>query len=331
MKNKDALIDQIREAIQSAYSIVVIGHDRPDGDAIGSSLAMGLFLESIGKEVTVLNNNRVPNQLLFLPEIDKVMDPDDVHIDADLVIVLDSAGKDRVNRRVWEAVEGCDGPVINIDHHISNTNFGDINYVDSVSPATAQIVSELAEAFGWSMTSQIADHLYTGISTDTGSFQYPNTTAKTYRIIAGLVDAGADVGRLNQMLYENYPARRVQLLRTLLQDMRLDYNGRCVSVCLTKEVSRELGVKPGDAEGIIDVIRAIDSVIVAVFFEEFPDGKVRVSSRSKSDEVSVSKICGKLGGGGHTRAAGVRLAGPLGEATEIFLEEVGESIAAAED
>lgn len=326
MKKREEAISQIQEAIQHAERIAVISHDRPDGDAIGSSMAMGLLLEKEGKTVTVLNNDPVPNQLQFLPAIEKVTAPDGTEIEVDLIIVLDAAGKDRVNDRVWAAVSGSNAPIINIDHHISNPEFGDINCVDAVSPATAQIVFEVANALGWNIDSDIAEYLYTGISTDTGSFSYPNTTAKTYRIGADLIEAGADVGRLNQLLYENYPERRVQMLRILLQDMRIDFDARCASLSLPLAVTEELGLHTGDTEGLIDVIRAIDTVIVAVFFEELPDGKVRVSSRSKTERVSVSEICTSLGGGGHTLAAGVRLAGPLDVAREKFINEVGKKI-----
>ncbi len=326
MENREQTISEIGEAIDIAERIVVISHDRPDGDAIGSSVAMGLLLKKVGKTVTILNNDPVPNQLLFLPEVDLVKEPGGITIETDLIVVLDAAAKDRVSERVWAAVGDSGAQVINIDHHISNTGYGDINYVDAVSPATAQIVCELAETFGWSIDADIADHLYVGISTDTGSFRYPNTTAKTYRIGADLIDAGADVGRLNQLLYENYPERRVQLLRLLLQDMRIEFEGRCASVSLPLDVTRELGLQTGDSEGVIDVIRAIDTVLVAVFFEELPGGKIRVSSRSKTDAVSVGDICGSLGGGGHTLAAGVRLTGPLDQARERFLAEVGKHI-----
>ena len=187
---------------------------------------------------------------------------------------------------------------INIDHHISNTEYGDLNCVDSTSPATGQILFQLAEAAGWKIDRDIATHLYAAISTDTGSFCYPSTTSETMRIGGALIDAGLDLGETNQMLYENYPRRRVEAMRILLQDLRFDCDGKCASVKLPLSVSENLGLQLGDTEGVIDVIRAIDSVVVAVFFEELPNGKIRVSSRSKDTAYGVGEICAVFGGGG---------------------------------
>lgn len=316
-----ATFDDIGKRIAESNRILCVSHDRPDGDAIGSLVAMGLLLEGLGKEVEMVNFDPVPDALAFLPQSDRVRQPD-AKTDADLMIVLDSAGKDRVNSAVWTFAEGIDD-VINIDHHISNTQFGTWNYVDSDSPATGQIVFQLAEKLGWKLDATIAENLYAAISTDTGSFRYPSTTSETYRIIAALVDQGVDVGGTNRMLYENYPERRVLVLRELLQDMRIDFDGRCASLALPIEVTNSLGLQLGDTEGIVDIVRAIDSVVVAVFFEELSNGKIRVSSRSKDDRCDVGKICGEFGGGGHTLAAGARMAGPLDDARNRFLAHVG--------
>ena len=168
----------------------------------------------------------------------------------------------------------------------------------------------------------IAENLYVAISTDTGSFQYPNTTARTFEIAAELVRAGVDVGRINQQVYENYPRRRVELLRELLRTMRFEGGGRVASFSLSLKTAAELGVLPEDNEGLIDHLRAIRGVIVAVFFEELTDGKVRVSMRSKSEKTDVCAICQKFGGGGHTLAAGARMRGSLAEVEQRILEAI---------
>jgi phosphoesterase RecJ-like protein len=172
----------------------------------------------------------------------------------------------------------------------------------------------------------IAENLYAAISTDTGSFQYPKTSARTFEIAAELIRAGLDVGRINQQLYENYPRRRLELLRELLRMMRFEHGGRVASFSLSLKTASELGVLPEDNEGLIDHLRAIRGVIVAIFFEELADGKVRVSMRSKSDAVDVCAICQTFGGGGHTLAAGARVRGTLSEVEKKVLEEVGEAI-----
>lgn len=315
---------EIEAAISRAEDIAIISHDRPDGDALGSSIGLGLLLEKQGKRIEILNADPVPESLCFLPHQERIRNRPE-NRKPDLIIVVDSAGRDRVRKELWESLD--DGiPLINIDHHISNPGYGDINLVDCKSPATGQIICELAIELGWEIDLAVADNLYAAISTDTGSFRYPNTTSKTYRIAAELIDAGAAVGRMNQLLYEQYPVRRVEVLRDLLNDMELCFDGRCVSVSLPLSLSQRLALKPGDTEGVVDVIRAIDTVIVAVLFEELPDGKIRVSSRSKMKEVSVGQICETFGGGGHTLAAGTRMKGPIEEARERFLKRVKDEL-----
>jgi phosphoesterase RecJ-like protein len=211
---------------------------------------------------------------------------------------------------------------INIDHHLSNPGYGDLVYVDPIAPATGEIIFELIKSQGLPFNRDIAENLYAAISTDTGSFQYPKTSPRTFEIAADLIRAGLDVGRLNQKLYENYPRRRVELLRELLRTMRFERGGRIASFKLDLKTATELGVLPEDNEGLIDHLRAIRGVIVAAFFEELPDGKVRVSMRSKSDAVDVCAICQKFGGGGHTLAAGARVRGTLAEVENKVLEAI---------
>ncbi len=318
----DATLSDLKERIEAAGTIVIVSHDRPDGDAIGSTLALGLILEKLGKAVTLVNRDPVPESLVFLPGSEKITRLT-APLAADLLVVLDAAGKDRIEAAFWEHVAAIP-TVINLDHHISNTGFGDLVHVDAGAPATGQLVFQLARVAGWPLDAAIGENLLAAISTDTGSFRYPSTTAATMRIAGEILDLGVDVGPVNQRLYESYPLRRVKALRRLLQGMRLDFGGRCASVKLPLALTRELDLQLGDTEGVIDVIRAIDTVQVAVFFEELPDGKIRISSRAKEPRHSVGAICARFGGGGHTLAAGARMAGPLDAAEERFLAAVKE-------
>lgn len=314
----------LQKQIEAAASVLVVSHDRPDGDAIGSAVAMGLILRGLGKSVRMVNFDAVPESLAFLPGSELVERPSG-RSDADLLMVLDSAGKDRIHASVWEMAR--DIPVvINLDHHVSNTGFGDLVLVDPAAPATGQLVYQLAHGADWPMDAAIGENLLAAISTDTGSFRYPSTSPATFHIAGEIATLGVDVGRVNRMLYENYPERRVLALQRLLQDLRFDFSGRCASVALPLVVSRELGLQPGDTEGVIDVIRAIDTVMIAVFFEELPEGKIRVSSRSKEAAYGVGSICAGFGGGGHTLAAGARLNGPLEVARERFIEAIGVAL-----
>jgi phosphoesterase RecJ-like protein len=215
---------------------------------------------------------------------------------------------------------------INIDHHPSNPRYGDLVHIDPIAPATGQIIFELLAHENLPCSSAVAENLFVAISTDTGSFQYPNTTARTFEIGAELLKRGVDVGRVSQLLYETYPRRRAELLRELLGTMRFDADGRVASFSLSLQTTSDLAVKAEDNEGLIDHLRAIEGVVVAVFFEELIEGKVRVSMRSKSEAADVSAICQRFGGGGHKLAAGARVRGTLAEVEQRVLEAICDVI-----
>ena len=314
--------EEIGRILRDHQRFAVLGHVRPDGDALGSQLALALSLQQLGKEVLVWNEDGMLEKYSFLPRAELLTKPPSSPENVDVAIALDTAIQNRLGTalaavrtaKIW----------INIDHHLSNPGYGNIAYVDPSAPATAEIVFRLIKSQGLPFNRDIAENLYAAISTDTGSFQYPKTSAHTLEIAAELIRAGLDVGRLNQQLYENYPRRRLELLRELLRTMRFEQGDSVASFSLSLKTAAELGVLPEDNEGLIDHLRAIRGVIVAVFFEELTDGKVRVSMRSKSNAVDVCAICQKFGGGGHTLAAGARVRGTLAEVEEKVLEEIGE-------
>ncbi len=314
--------EELGRILRDHQRFAVLGHVRPDGDALGSQLALALSLQQLGKEVRVWNEDGMLEKYSFLPRAELLTKPPSSPENVDVAIALDTAIQNRLGTalaavrtaKIW----------INIDHHLSNPGYGNIAYVDPSAPATAEIVFRLIKSQGLPFNRDIAENLYAAISTDTGSFQYPKTSAHTLEIAAELIRAGLDVGRLNQQLYENYPRRRLELLRELLRTMRFEQGDSVASFSLSLKTAAELGVLPEDNEGLIDHLRAIRGVIVAVFFEELTDGKVRVSMRSKSNAVDVCAICQKFGGGGHTLAAGARVRGTLAEVEEKVLEEIGE-------
>ena len=181
---------------------------------------------------------------------------------------------------------------------------------------------------GGKITPEIAANLYAAISTDTGSFQYPNTTARTFRVAAELIEAGVNVGALSQAMYDSQPRRRLELLRHALNEAKFECDDKVASFALTQADVARLGVMPEDNEGIIDHLRSVDTVIAAAFFEELGDHKVRVSSRSKDTRVDVCKVCGVFGGGGHALAAGARIAGSIEEVRERFLKVLSDEVRA---
>ena len=313
-------LDQIGRVLRENERFAVLSHVRPDGDALGSQLALALSLQRLGKKVRVWNEDGMLEKYSFLPRGDLLTKPPHTAEDVDAAIALDTAIQNRLgtaftavrSAKIW----------INIDHHLSNPGYGDLVHVDPTAPATGQIIFDLIKSQDFPFDREIAENLYAAISTDTGSFQYPKTSVRTFEVAAELVCTGIDVGQLSQRLYENYPRRRVELLRELLRTMRFERDGRVASFSLSLQTAAELQVLPEDNEGLIDHLRAIRGVIVAVFFEELADGKVRVSMRSKSDAVDVCAICQKFGGGGHTLAAGARVRGTLAEVERNVLEEI---------
>jgi len=311
---------EIAAVFRSRHRFVVMSHARPDGDALGCTIATALCLRQLGKDVTAWNEDGVTNRYRYLPQAEIVSRPPAEAQRFEVAIVLDNAVRNRAGKAV-EAVAHAD-LWINIDHHITNEGYGDLKYIDAASPATGQILFELFRGQDLPLTDPMADNLFVAISTDTGSFQYPSTTARTYEIAAELIRAGVDVGALSQKMYESYPRRRIELLRALLNVLRFTSNGRVASFALSAEMVKAAGSQPEDTEGLIDHIRAIDGVVAAAFFEETGDGRVRVSLRSKSPKVDVSKICGTFGGGGHILAAGARVRGSLAEVEEKVLQAI---------
>ena len=200
-------------------------------------------------------------------------------------------------------------------------------HVDPDSPATAQIIYELISEGGFPLPVVSRDCIFVGISTDTGSFRYPSTTARTYEIGADLLRMGVDCGALSTAIYERYPYRRIELLKKLLGNLKMTADDRIASWCLDLKTKEELSIKPEDSENLSDLIRGIDSVQVAVFFEELKGGSVRVSMRSKSvNSADVSVICSHFGGGGHPLASGARVKGELHEVEENVLNKIHDTI-----
>ncbi|RYD30633.1 MAG: bifunctional oligoribonuclease/PAP phosphatase NrnA, partial [Verrucomicrobiaceae bacterium] len=321
----NASFDQIGEVLRSHQSFVLISHIRPDGDAIGSQIALGFALMAAGKTVRLINEDGLPDNLTFMAGSDKIELPPTEPLDVEVAIALDTAAKPRMGENALNAASKAK-IWINIDHHKSNPAYGDYNLIDSTSPATGQILYDLITALDLPLPAETRDAIYVAVSTDTGSFQYPSTTAKTYRMGADLIDRGLDVGTINSQTYDNHPFRRVELMRALLNTLELSADGLVANWSMRDKTRVDLDLRPEDSEGLIDIIRAIRGVQIAVFFEELPDGKIRVSMRSKDKRVDVCKIALEFGGGGHALAAGIRMAGPLEEARPLVLEAIGRHV-----
>lgn len=323
----NATFEQLGEIFRQHTSFVLLSHVRPDGDAIGSQLALGYALMAAGKSVRLINEDGLPDNVAFLPGSEKIETPPADPIDAEIAIALDTATKPRLGDRSLHAASKAK-LWLNIDHHISNPKYGDYNLIDSTSPATGQIIYELIKALDLPLPAETRDAIYVAVSTDTGSFQYPSTTAKTYDLAADLIRCGLDVGAINSSTYDNHPYRRVELMRALLNTLQICGDGKVASWELRDQTRIDLALKPEDSEGLIDIIRAISGVQIAVFFEELADGKIRVSMRSKDLALNVCNIATEFGGGGHALAAGIRMSGPLEAAREKVLAAIERAIVA---
>jgi phosphoesterase RecJ-like protein len=318
---------EIAQVLRLYETFLVLSHVRPDGDALGSEIAMSLALQKLGKKVKVWNEEGLLEKFSFLPGGELVSFPPNEPEDFDVVLALDTATRQRLGDNCLAAV-GSVKIWINIDHHPSNPRYGDLVHIDPIAPATGQILFELLQSQDLPLDEPIAENLFAAISTDTGSFQYPNTTARTFEIAADVLRCGIKVGELSQKLYESYPRRRIELLRVLLDRMRFDAEGKVASFSLPLATADGLGVIPEDNEGLIDHLRAIQGVIIAIFFEELEDGKVRVSMRSKDERADVCAICLSFKGGGHKLAAGARVPGALDDVAEKVIAAAVSSVEA---
>jgi bifunctional oligoribonuclease and PAP phosphatase NrnA len=314
----------IGEVLQSAGTVAILTHVRPDGDAIGSQLAMALALQKLGKTVVAWNEDGLPESFAFLAGSELITKPPDVPMEFDIVLALDTAAKDRLGTGI-KAVRACK-TLVNVDHHTSNPRYGDLNYIDDRAPATGQIVYELLQDQKLPFSPEIADALFVAISTDTGSFRYQNTTARTFEIAGKLVEAGVDLATISNRVYESYPKRRILLLGQLLNEATFHANDRVATFSLTEATKTRLGIDPADVDGLIDVIRSIDTVVVAIFFEELADQRVRISVRSKGIRLDANRICSTWGGGGHQLAAGARIRGTLEEVRTKVISYVSNEV-----
>ena len=306
MKSYPKVIDRVLEVIREHKTFCIVGHMRPDGDCIGSQLGLALALRNEGKRVTVWNQDAIPLKYKFLVG-DGLIEKPKAGQKFDCVIATDCASYERLGK-VGDCVKQRK-VLINIDHHATNPRYGDVNWVSPREPSTGELIYRLLKVARWPITPPIADLLFAAISTDTGSFQYPNTRPGTFHAGAELVTRGANLAKICDEVYQSYPLSRAKLLKHVYSKFRLTDNDRIAWLWLKKKDFTRTGAESDDTEGLIDHLRAIEPVIVACVFEELEPELTRISLRSKSDRVNVSEICGQFGGGGHPAAAGARIPG----------------------
>jgi phosphoesterase RecJ-like protein len=316
--------DIISNALRDARTVGVASHIRPDADALGSTIAFALWLRDCGKEVTAYNEEGSTSKFHYLPCHEIVSLPPATPQKFDVFVALDTSVKNRLGTVNKAIAPGT--TILNIDHHISNENYGDVNFIDASAPATGQILLEFFQHVGARVSAEMATNLFAAISTDTGSFQYAGTNERTFAAASHLIGCGVDVPGLSRAMYDSQPRRRFELLRHALNTAEFHCDDRIATFSLPMDLVERLKVLPEDNEGIIDHLRSIDGVEAAVFFEELPEGKVRVSARSKFPRIDVCKVCKQFEGGGHAMAAGARVDGTLDQVKNDFLKALSDEI-----
>jgi phosphoesterase RecJ-like protein len=343
------------EILKTAGSFVIASHIHPDGDAIGSILGLGLALRGLGREVVILSAHPVPHLYSFLPGSELVKpaadvlrqlvsaanDPQSGCQDAGqetaapaaapaslkakrfhCAVLLDCAGLDRVGKEITGIVDHCE-TLVNIDHHISNTRFGAINIVDAEASATGEIIYQILTSLRMGISAQAATNLYAAIASDTGYFQYQNTTSKCHLITSMLLDLGADHHRVHHYLNEHRTLPGIRLLEKGLSTLTLEHDGQIAWMALPRHLYAETGARLEDSDDFINYPKSIAGVEIGILFKEIDDHEVRVGFRSKSF-ADVNLLAARFDGGGHERASGCTVRGTLAEVEALVIGVAGD-------
>jgi phosphoesterase RecJ-like protein len=317
-------VEKVARAIEAHERFVVTTHENPDGDALGSLLAAKLTLDKLGKEAEMYlaGTLPVPNEYRFMP-LQQVARGSAPFMDGRVLLAVDCANESRLGPNAPALLDGARF-VLNIDHHHDNTGFGDVNLIVPEASSTGEILRDVIRALDIELTPEIAEALYIAVVTDTGRFQYSNTSAKALRLAAELVEAGADVHRIFQGVYENVAFAKLKLLARALDHAKVLEGGRVIVSHLEREDFEEAGAEEPFSEGIIDYLRAVEGAEIAALIREPPSGNGparRVSLRTTEEGLDVSAIARKSGGGGHKQAAGFPSEASVGEITDFIRRE----------
>ena len=321
-------LEQVVEEIRRGDRFLLTTHENPDGDALGSLLAMDAILGALGKDSVMFLGAKefpLPVEYRFLP-LEEVFHEPPADLTDRVVIFLDCGNIDRMP---VDFLKRDGAKLLNIDHHHDNTRFGTVNLVDVEASCTAEIVYELAGMLGVDLTPEIANALYVGLITDTGKFMYENTDARSHRMAAALVEAGVDINDTYRRLYEHVPIEKLKLVARALDGIELHDDGALAVTYISADDYKETGASEVLTEGIIDHLRTLDgTVAVAVVRDQADGGKAarKVSLRSADSRIDVSAIARKHGGGGHRRAAGFGTDLSFEEVVKFLRSEVGAQL-----
>jgi len=309
-------IQQIVDAVRTRRRFVLSSHSRPDGDAIGSQLAMAYALRTMGKEAEIINVDPAPAPLMAFPGVADIQLASSVDGDFDAAIIMECGDLKRTGVSGFERFF-----VINIDHHPGNEAYGQINWFDASAAACSEMVYDVVRALGVPLTREIATHIYLAILTDTGSFHYSSISPRTFEICRECMAAGVDPVLVARNVYDSNNMGRLKLFGAVLGAMQIDQSGRIAIVYVDHEMARAAGGTYEDTEGLINLPLTVKEIEAVVFFKQEKGDEYRVSLRSKGD-TDIGVIAKEYGGGGHKNAAGCTITGPIEELQKTFVEKL---------
>lgn len=314
-------LDEILKQIQKAEKIVILTHESPDGDAVGSSLAMKLILEKLEKtaDVIIPEYSRLFN---FLPSAEDIMIDSEIK-NYDLAISVDCATFKRMAKK--EYFENAKSTIV-IDHHGSNTMYGDLNYVNPASPACCEVLAGMLKYYEINITKDIGTCLMTGIITDTGGFRHVGITPETFEFTADLIRLGVDVPDIYKRTLNTKTRANFELSKRIMDRMEILEDGKVTFTYMDKKDEEEVGAEPGDHEGLVEIGRDIEGVEVSIFIRQKENEDAYKISMRSGNKVNVSDICFLFGGGGHPRAAGALIQGNVEQVKEKLMKEVKKAL-----
>ena len=299
-KNRFITLSQTADFLKTNDNFVILTHQNPDGDTLGSGFGLALLLNKLGKKSTVICSDDIPEKYSYFTSLAPQNADFNEKITVVAVDVADVKLLGKLEKEYSTKIQLC------IDHHISNVGYADATYLDSNAAANCECIYDLANALSVEIDENMALALYTGISTDTGCFRFSNTTAKTHRIGADLIELGIDTAEINRIMFETKSRIRVELEKMALDAMEFHFDDKCAVITVTREMYEKTGCKDEDLEGITSISRSIEGVMVGVTLREREEGGFKISVRTYPP-IDASEICKRVGGGGHIRAAGCQL------------------------
>lgn len=310
---------KIKEVLLKSQEVTIVSHFQPDGDTIGSQLALAMGLEQLGKKINLVNKDSIPKAYQYLAKWEEIKSWENSTSPGGVIVCVDCATVERTGYDISNYMDE-NSVLINIDHHISNSSFGTLNWIDPKAAATAELIYDLLGLLQVKIDGNIANALYLGICTDTGSFLYENTTSTTHIVVADLINRGADINLLRNNYYENQSKEKIKLLSYGLNNLNFTANYKIAWTIIDLKTFNSIGAKDEDAEGLINYLKSIADVEIAIVFRELASERIKASFRSKV-KADVNKLAAIFGGGGHSRAAGCTMKGSLKEVVDNVIKE----------